>query len=186
MSLGRSPARLQLDTPRLRAPVAHVETSGVAKDEVARTLGVHGEIERDRPELTAPADFGAFDRFILEIRDILAALQPVELRRLRWPEAGAQSRVRHVTRGPRVFDADSTSDVVEMIVAIGGPIVETSAEPADRAILPRVAVEHPVVVVVADRLVTQAVHYGPILRELPSHVVKRRAHQALDTVVVVF
>src|SRR5262245_4903336 len=98
MSLGRSPARRQLDTPRLRAPVAHVETSAVAKDEIARALGVHREVERDRPEVAASTDFGAFDRFILEIRDILTALQPVELGRLRRPEAGADGRVRHVAR----------------------------------------------------------------------------------------
>ena len=96
----------------------------------------------------AQAELGRVRRLGIEVRDRLLALQAVELGRFRSAEAAREGqvgrhRVRQVPHQP-----DARRDVGEIVRAIGRPCVQAAAG-AGYAVLVRIAVDHPVVVVVA-------------------------------------
>ena len=131
------------------------------------------------------AGLDAVDLLGVEVGDRLVALQPVQLGGLRRAEAARQRQPGRARLVEPPGQGEAWAGVGETVAAIRRPRVQAAAEAAGHAVLVGVAVEHAIVVVIAQPLEAQPRGQLEALAERAHPVQVRRRQQRLDLVVIV-
>ena len=169
-----------------RCAVVDVEAVGIAEDQIGGAFAVQRDVEVQIAQGAAQARFHRAQRFAFQIRHLLAALQSIQLRGLRWPKALACHRVELRVRClGRPVQAQATGKVGVGVVAIRRSAVQATAEAAGGAVVLGIAVEVAVVVVVAVAFGAGAGNQSELRQQRDAGIVERRNRGSRDVVVVV-